>query len=201
MSIALHESNSLDQRCSSTISLVNVWDHCDNLRALAHAIPALSWARWSRTGNAAARAFAFQGRCFVVVGVIAGIATPRARMSACFSGSRALTGEAASRWIASSGHHKAPSCRQGAATPAQHRMSSGHPEKRCAYWQAGARTCRRYRRNRATVVILASSPYEKGALEIEACPYGSGSPSQDGRSGEYHPLGLPYGRTKIGSHE
>jgi len=34
------------------------------------------------------------------------------------------------------------------------RMSSPHPTKRCAYWQASARTCRRYRRNRAFVVML-----------------------------------------------
>lgn len=134
----------------------------------------------------------FQGRCLLVG---AGPVWHRQPFAAVVGNTRVdrLRITTQRRFDSAGVHPQAPFCRQGAATPAKHRMSSGHPVKRCAYWQAGARTCRRYRRNRATVVILASSPYEKGALEIEACHYGSGSPSQDGRSGEYHPLGLPYG--------
>lgn len=56
----LHRMHSMNQWCGSTIELVNVRHHCDNHRALAHAIPALNWAKWCLTGNAAARAFAFQ---------------------------------------------------------------------------------------------------------------------------------------------
>lgn len=42
----------------------------------------------------------------------------------------------------------------GRADAANGRMSSPHPQKRCAYWQAGARSCRRNRRNRAFVVMV-----------------------------------------------
>jgi hypothetical protein len=97
------------QYCGSTIELVNVWDHCDNHRALAHVFPAPSRARWSRTGNAAARAFAFQGRCFVVVGRVA-LGERSARIAARLQ--RSSRSEAEGRpllRVAAGGHHKASS--------------------------------------------------------------------------------------------
>jgi hypothetical protein len=128
MSNALHESDSLDQRCSSTISLVNVRRRCDNHRALAHAIPAPQTGKCRRTGNAAARAFAFQGRCFGRDEACCGSARFRVVADRLFCGyllegavhaarytARCVRGLAGSTPAVPT---KAPSCRQGAATPA-----------------------------------------------------------------------------------
>lgn len=62
----LHRTHSMNQCCGSTMELVNGVTAPDNTRALAHAFLALR-GRCRHTGSAAARAFAFQGRRFVLV--------------------------------------------------------------------------------------------------------------------------------------
>jgi hypothetical protein len=69
-----------------------------------------------RTGNAAARAFAFQGRCFVV-----------AAKRQIRHGGRKVLAILGIR-SQSARHHKAPSCRQGAATQ-RREHESAPPEK------------------------------------------------------------------------
>jgi hypothetical protein len=148
----LYSNFTLSDQChtvfGSTISLVNVRDHCDNHRALAHAIPALRWARWSRTGSAAARAFAFLGRCFDVA-LPRDVSGPRLRQ-------RMMRRSVKSREVG--GHPQSPLrarvaasaqpplqsivCRQGAATPANGPMSGPHPCTDAAHDPSGAALCR-----------------------------------------------------------
>lgn len=99
-----------------TIPVVNVRDHEDNARALAHAFRAVHSAQWSRTGNAVARAFAFLGRCFVGMwrSLVARLLVPE--RGSGFSG----------RWFKSSHPHKAPSS-SGRALTQQTGLHGLHP--------------------------------------------------------------------------
>jgi hypothetical protein len=103
------------------ISLVNVRDHEDNARALAHAFRAVHSAQWSRTGNAVARAFAFLGRCFVVASPL------RARSGAWVGRSGGRSSPDAERVFDSPGVHlKAPSSSGRALTSARACMGCTH---------------------------------------------------------------------------
>jgi hypothetical protein len=150
-----------------TITLVNVWHHSDNHRASSFRVSAPQ----TGDGDAAPEmrklgAFAFQGRCFVVVRR-EGSRRPedgqRGRSPLVVTCTPvALRGV---RWFESSGHHKAPSCRQGAATPANGPA-----------WAAPGQTASQTRRN-GTGQLPACDLAGWLKVEAEGCRKGNHGPA------------------------